>query len=536
MVPAAARLPAAGKGRRACRIAVRIALVLAASAVTFELALRFVLFSSLADSWALARALRSPTFAEPSSEDLYWQLQHIFEDPARRIPVPTPDPVVGWLGYAVRPGDYAHADELRLRGRRPVLLYGDSYAQCNTLPRDCFQGLFERSPLAGKHALLNYGIGGYGLDQIGLLLERSLPRFQELEPRVVIGILVEDDLDRSVLSFRGWPKPRLELEDGDLVLREPVAATVEEHFERHPLPIVSFAWRGLVRGTKLLPRALRERLKADPIPAQAKQALNRRILERMVEQLRGRGIEPAFVLFYTEAGISRPEVLGWRDAFVRGTLDGLGARWVSTRGLLLGWAEATGREVSELYGGSQRLEGHLNVLGNQVAFLALAEALRGGSGELGWSASAQAELEALEPSLPPAANIAKRVLRGPSAAARHESGLRAPFANDDRERLCMRVGEEGPTEVVYELKGRVKSFSASAAMIPIEGAAPDCGRVGLSILADGRVLWSATIAAGGKEQEVSVDLTGRGSMTVRADDGGDGVECDWVVLFAPLFE
>ena len=536
MAPAAASSPAAEKSRRARRIAVRVALVLAASVIGFELGLRFLLFSPWADSWALARTLRSPSFAEPSSEDLYWQLQHLFEDPARRIPVPTPDPVVGWLGYAVRPGDYAHADEPRLRGRRPVLLYGDSYAQCNTLPRDCFQWLFERSSLAADGALLNYGIGGYGLDQIWLLMERSLPRFQDLEPLVVIGILVEDDLDRSVLSFRGWPKPRLELEDGALVLREPVAATVEEHFERHPVPIVSYAWRGLVRRTKLLPRGLRGRLAADPVPPEAKQELSRRILERMVEELEGRGLEYAFLLFYTGAGVARPEKLGWRDTFLRSTLDELGARWVSTRGLLRGWSRASGREVNALYGGSQRLDGHLNVLGNQVAFLALAEAVRGASGELAWNASAAAELEQIGSFLPGAGDIAARVLRGPSAAARHESGIRAPFGNDGRERLCMRVGEEGPTEVTYELKERVKTFTASAQLIPIEGAAPGCGRVGLSILADGTLLWSATIARSDPEVGVSVDLAGRKSMTVRADDGGDGVECDWVVLFAPLFE
>ena len=95
-----------------------------------------------------------------------------------------------------------------------MLLFGDSFCECATPPEECWQGLLERSPLGPRFALVNYGTGGYGLDQVLLLARRVLDRWRGRDPLVVVGILVDDDLDRDALALRNFPKPRFRLADG----------------------------------------------------------------------------------------------------------------------------------------------------------------------------------------------------------------------------------------------------------------------------------------------------------------------------------
>ena len=59
-------------------------------------------------------------------------------------------------------------------------------------------------------------------DQVLLLMQDSIDHYAEDDPVVVFGIVLDSDLERSVLGFRAWPKPRLRLTGGDLVGPEPV--------------------------------------------------------------------------------------------------------------------------------------------------------------------------------------------------------------------------------------------------------------------------------------------------------------------------
>src|SRR5205085_7133999 len=110
----------------------------------------------------------------------------------------------------------------------PVLLFGDSYAQCATPPEQCFQSLLEQSELTHEFALLNYGVGGFGLDQMYLLLRHVLPRFREQKPFVVVAIMIDDDFTRSLLAMRDWPKSRAHWEHGILRIDPPSATDPEQ--------------------------------------------------------------------------------------------------------------------------------------------------------------------------------------------------------------------------------------------------------------------------------------------------------------------
>ncbi len=63
--------------------------------------------------------------------------------------------------------------------------------------------------------VINLGVGGYGIDQMYLVLEESI---REYHPQLVIVAFIGDDLHRALLSFRDYKKPRFVLERGELRL------------------------------------------------------------------------------------------------------------------------------------------------------------------------------------------------------------------------------------------------------------------------------------------------------------------------------
>jgi hypothetical protein len=503
--------------RRLLQNAVRLGLAAIVSVLLLELGVRFVLFSDLAADWDAAARLRSPgRLGYTTLDDEYWVLRARFQPASRRRPAPGYDPALGWIGEGqIFPGNYDHAQRASLAGRRPVLLYGDSYAQCTTPPGDCFEGALEETELGRRFRLVNYGLGGYGLDQVHLLLRRSIDAWTALEPVVAVGILLDDDLDRCGLSFRDWPKPRLELRGDELVPDRPAVLTLEQALAAAPAGPPSYALRLLLHG-----RRPTDLLKPDGGERERRnRELCERILGETVELLRSREVDYFFVLFYGPESVQNTARLAWRERLVVDTLDALDAPWVSTRRVILEHQVKTGRDPRQLYDASN----HLNAEGNRVALVAMTDGLEGLFGLRGTAGALSAAM------------ISETVLRGERAAARYESGTRPPFTEPaDRTRLCMRVGAEGPTEVVYLLEGRARAFEARARLIPLAGETE--GSVGLTVLVDDEPAFRGTLRRDGKELAVRVDLAGRGRMVVLADDAGDGIRGDWLVLAEPRFE
>ena len=237
---------------RARRVAVRLALLFVGGLILPELALRFLLFSETPAVGRATVGLRNADlFAPPNSRD-HWWLTNRFRRGAGRPPVP--DAELGFLNRLIEPGTYRHADEDSVGARRPLLLYGDSFAQCVTEPGECWEGLLEQSELGATHRLLNYGVGGYGLDQAVLLLERSLSRHLARAPLVVIAILIDDDLDRCALPLRDFPKPAFAWQTDGLVLQPPLATSAREFVDTVPCGIHSYLLRAFLGASGLLRR------------------------------------------------------------------------------------------------------------------------------------------------------------------------------------------------------------------------------------------------------------------------------------------
>jgi len=315
--------------------------------------------------------------------------------------------------------------------------------------------------------LLNYGVGGYGLDQIALMIERSLPRFAERNATVLVGVFVDDDLERCALPIRGWPKPWFRFVDGALVLEEPGLEQVGPWLERHPPAIASYALR-------LLRRAVRGRNSFDTGwtnegTLHERRALCRAILERIVATLDAHGItRRAFVLFDGEASIAASPRAIWQRDLVREFAFERGIACVSTAPFLL---EAIDEDLTRLADfltpASSPQSGHYDALGNRVAFEAIRQALGAIRSDVALDARASESgleqglerVRALRAAgeLEPAPESALRytLLKRPvyCRATRDEVVIRIRDPANGPSRLSLRPGSTGPTVVEIELRG-----------------------------------------------------------------------------------
>jgi len=513
------------------RLLLRLSLVALASALAFEVSLRALLFADFARDWPLAVSLREPQlFAHWSVDDLYWQLQLEFAGGSRRPP-PAHDPLLGWVSEKLQGAERLHRDADTVGERRPVLLFGDSYAACRVAPGGCFEDALERSALGRSHRLLNHGVGGYGLGQIALLFDATVEHFVDRDPLVVIGVLVDSDLDRAALSLRGWPKPRIERARGGgwSFEPEPVAPSSPGTPGAPGAPpfATSYAARLLLHGWRAVPAGVHDALCAERELGERNRERCAAILAWVAEGLERRGLESFFLLFHRRGSLEDPAEAGWREPFLVAQLDALGLPWVSTRAPLLSHAAASGRSPSDYYGP----DGHMNALGNETAFRALAQGLAGRFGDRPQPAWSEAELRG--PLAPD--QIAEVVLGGRRAAARYELGARPPFEASERSRLCFRAATQGPTEVRYELDGRASAFEARARLIPMGKLGPGEGSVGLTVLVDGEERFRHVVRRGDEPLPIRVDLRGGDSLVLRIDDAGDGIRGDWLVLANPVF-
>ncbi len=338
-------------------IAQRIALAAASLAISLllaETAWRLL----LASDTATGRRLRKPTlYADPLADDLFWLLRHRWYGQRGRFRPPSnPHPLLGW--HAAHIGtDYSHRDEAKISGRRPVLLYGDSFAQ-GMAGVERFQKILNRDQdFAQGHYFLNYGVGGYGVDQTYLLFKHSIDRFTD--PYVIFSLLTHD-LDRSVLSVRIGQKPYFEVIDGKLDLRGvPIDSRPEDFFASRPPRVGSYLLRRLGR----LP--LFTALSGGERGQEKKKRINGAILDAAVGELEARHLDYTILVFHTRKPFRQgPD---WRCSWLRSRLEGYGADYLWAFDLLR--REAGDRPLEDLF--DTRFH-HPTTLANQIIARAIA--------------------------------------------------------------------------------------------------------------------------------------------------------------------
>jgi hypothetical protein len=505
-------------------IALRAVLAGALSFAGVELVLRWALFSSGASALPLVERLRIPRkYAHPQFDDLYWELNDQFLRAKGDIGLAPRDERLGWTSSAFAPATYVHEDAPLALEKRPVLLFGDSYAMGITAPQDSFQTLFALSPLARDHVLLNFGVGGYGLDQMLLLLPRVLDDYEGRDPLVVIGVLVDDDLDRCTLTLREQPKPSFELVDGALVLREDPLPTPLERYARGPTPTPSYLWRYLTRTGKLLPKSVRDSLADYAARDRRKEQLARTVLAQMLGELEKRGFERLFVLFHNWPSLVDRGRCGWRDAALREPLKTAGIPIVDMREVMLETAARTGENLQSYFDNRNGPGGHFNARGNEIAFEALERALCERLGR----PHEHAPLSVRD------ARCAEK--HGVEGSVEFQATHHPLFPEArDRPRLALRVGAGGPTRVEFELGGRARRLDTGLKFAQFAGETR--GSVELSFVADGELLERRTLRRADAAPELSIDLRGRQRLEIVVTDAGDGHASDWIALTRPRFE
>jgi hypothetical protein len=501
---------------RPLRLVAKFALTLGCAFLLLEAVTRVMLFSSISGGGAAVSELRRATnFAHPE-EDLYWWLRVRFEEGAGPQPMKTYHPELGWTPWPT--DDFAHPDEEEVGGRRPVLLYGDSFSACTTPPEDCFQGLMDDDPLGADYALLNFGAFAYGVDQTGLLIERSVDRYLDRDPVVVVGVLVDRDLDRAGLAFRGVQnKPRFEFEAGELVLVPPRG--------NGTMPPTPFALLGsrLAVHTIPVPEPVHDLFCDRRSIIERNKVRCRLLLESLVEGLERRGLESFFLLFHSRETL---DARTWEDELITRTLDDLGARWIAARPFLLDHARESDRDWGDYFGPSD----HFNALGNFVAFRALRTGLVGSTAagqQVSW-----ADAELAGPLSP--AHFERVEVQGRGGDIRYQWGAREAFGSNAPAALFFAVGRKGPSSVHYDLGQRASEFSATVRFHSMERVV-DEGSVVLTAVADGIELARIPLRRIDPPHALRVDLSGRDRFTLRVDDAGDGTRGDWLLLTTPRF-
>ena len=314
--------------RRIARGLVATATGLLAGALLAELLLSFLLFSETPAVVRATKSLRQPgRWASQRDESLFWELEAYWNGPTRRRLDPNfPDALLGWVNSKVAPETYEHRDDV-VDAKRPILLYGDSFAQGLTPAASRFEGLFEDTEEAATHRFLNYGVGGYGVDQSYLLCKQSLDHYQGRDPLVIFSLLVDDDLDRALLDYRCWPKPRIELEDGRPIVTPPATTSGIEYFETESLRDGSW----LVRYFESWKNPRRRRQSESAEAREEKQALFVALLRDLKQELEERDTEWFVLLFVGERAMQAPAPVDWREPFVLEALKELEIPFVITR-------------------------------------------------------------------------------------------------------------------------------------------------------------------------------------------------------------
>jgi hypothetical protein len=292
-----------------------VALALTSVCITLctgEFLLRKMIFSQS----TVFNFLKEPKlYADQEWDENYWKLARMWG----KTKAPTYDSLLGWQ-FKLIPKTFMHHDIEHLNGKRPVLLYGDSFANCidSTI---CFEEyLNSDSDFSKSNYLINYGTGGYGVDQIYNMMINSYKLYKN--PLVIFSFLTFD-LDRSGLKLREGLKPYYTLDvEGELQLNFlNHKSDPDEFINQNPPEINSYLWKlFLYSKLNFIPERIKRSLKGEMKARIFIKKLDKKLIHESVKELRENHIDFIFIIFegYTDFKIS--EEKNWRIKFVKKVL------------------------------------------------------------------------------------------------------------------------------------------------------------------------------------------------------------------------
>lgn len=278
-----------------------------------EMTFRWMIFG---DNKKFANLRNPGDYADWNSEYVYWYLLTKWNLngylPAFSVPL------IGWVTPRYNGLTFEHIEDKAVGEKRPVLLYGDSFSSCvdSTVCFDEF--LNADSSFSQKHHLLNFGTGGFGVDQIQLLMSKTVGKYRK--PFVVLGFLTFD-LDRANMPFRDSSKPYYTIEHDSLQLHtDHLNITPREFIEQQSPGFTFYMWRKLLFNPYLNERfeILRKiRVRRDAGFTKEKIKLNKLILDKVVAQLQAANIDYVFLVFSCYDDFITPPGKNWRENFIK---------------------------------------------------------------------------------------------------------------------------------------------------------------------------------------------------------------------------
>ena len=130
--------------------------------------------------------------------------------------------------------------------RTRIALVGDSFTFAENVAYQDSWGYLLEKELGSEFEVLNFGVGGYGVDQAYLRYEKDV---RQWKPKVVIFAFISDDVERTMLLYyslsRGswlvpYSKPRFILRDEALKKLNVPPITPEELFARRSISEIPY--------------------------------------------------------------------------------------------------------------------------------------------------------------------------------------------------------------------------------------------------------------------------------------------------------
>ncbi|HEU5182682.1 MAG TPA: GDSL-type esterase/lipase family protein [Candidatus Polarisedimenticolia bacterium] len=205
------------------------------------------------------------------------------------------------------------------RGRRIAVL-GDSFTFGEGVSdREAYPFVLDQ--LLAEHEVINFGVHGYGLDQMLLYLRTEVVKYR---PDVVVLGYVDEDIYRNLLSFRDYAKPRyLLLSDRSLRLENVPVARPEDLLSTELL---------YPRALDLIEMTLQARRWRNGANRREAQTISRAILEEIVHSVRGAKAVPLFVyLPVADDLLDRSPALNRGERFLSSVCARAGLRFHSLR-------------------------------------------------------------------------------------------------------------------------------------------------------------------------------------------------------------
>jgi hypothetical protein len=240
--------------------------------------------------------------------------------------------------------------------KQPVLFFGDSFVGYGEPMQNKIPQLMDR--MLPNYQVFNYGVGGYGIDQVLLHFQRSHPLFEK--PIILFGLLTVD-MDRCLLDYFYAPKPYFEIEANALVLKGvPVVPSDEQYLRAHPVSINSYFLAASARSLHYILGGGNS-MQHESRRGQ-KEAISTKILEAAVRTAREKDLNITFVLFSPASGG------GWRREFLLSEFERLDTPYIDIEQILVTAERRTARKRKQSFDTT----GHHSTWANQVIAKAIA--------------------------------------------------------------------------------------------------------------------------------------------------------------------